>query len=158
MYIYIYIYIYIDRYIIYQYWGIETYFKIIADETGRYLNASDASSCPLDDWGSRLMFFKILAKRFTVSLGKPGICSMAKKSYDIRVQVFHHTPWPPFSTHRPHRQRKEKWCRLLTWQCWNKKHQWTDRHIAKKVWHLIFIYIFIYIYYNRIIYSYIYIL
>ena len=105
------------------------------------------------------MFFKILAKRFTVSLGKPGICSMAKKSYDIRVQVFHHTPWPPFSTHRPHRQRKEKWCRLLTWQCWNKKHQWTDRHIAKKVWHLIFIYIFIYIYiyYNRIIYSYIYI-
>lgn len=42
-------YIYIDRYIIYQYWGIETYFKIIADETGRYLNASDASSCPLDD-------------------------------------------------------------------------------------------------------------
>ena len=91
------------------------------------------------------MFFKILAKRFTVSLGKPGICSMAKKSYDIRVQVFHHTPWPPFSTHRPHRQRKKKWCRLLTWQCWNKKHQWTDRHIAKKVWHLIFIYIYIYI-------------
>ena len=127
MYINIYTYIYI--YIIYQYWGIETYFKIITDETGRYLNVSDASSCPLDDWGSRLMFFKILAKRFTVSLGKTWYLLHGIEILWHQGTTF--SPYPLTSVFNAQASlpAQKKWCRLLTWQCWNKKHQWTDRHI-----------------------------